>query len=83
MGDDDKKLIERQTKKIEEEIINIKSQKIGRIGSVFEMKELIDGPKKPSQEPTAIKDPVSGDLVVASTEIKRVTLAYCVDNLTQ
>ena len=39
------------------------------------------GPKKGTQEPTAVRHPVSGDMVVANEEIKRVTLEYCVENL--
>ena len=35
------------------------------------------------QEPTAIKDPKTGDLVVANEEIKKVTFAYCGDNLSK
>ena len=42
-----KKLIERQTEKMEEEIVKIKSQKLGGVGSVFKRKELVNGPKNP------------------------------------
>ena len=68
---------------MEGEILKIKSQKLGRVGAIFKMKEVVNGPKKGGQEPSAIKDPKTGDLVVSSEEIKKVTLAYCVDNLTQ
>jgi hypothetical protein len=51
--------------------------------SVFKMKEVINGPKKGNQVPTAIKDPNDGELIVSNEEIKKVTLAYCVDNLTK
>ena len=47
------------------------------------MKEIVDGPKKPCQEPSAIKNPKTGDLVVSNEEIKKVTLAYCVNNFTK
>ena len=33
--------------------------------------------------PTAIKDPNSDDPVVSNEQIKKVTLAYCLDNLTK
>ena len=46
------------------------------------MKEVVNGPKKAKQEPSAIRDPANGELVVSGEEIKRVTLKYCVDNLT-
>ena len=77
-----KDLIKKQSKRIEEEVIRIKSLKLGRVGNVFKMKEVITGPKKGSQVPTAIKDPNTGDMVVSNEEIKNVTLAYCVANLT-
>ena len=81
--DKDKELIRKQTSKIENEILKLTSQKLGRAGNVFKMREIINGPKKGSQVPTAIKDPKSGDLIVSNEEIKNVTLAYCVDNLTK
>ena len=76
-------LLKKQSKKIWEEILKLKAQNLGRVGSVFKMKELINGPKKSGQEPTAIRDPKTGDLVVSNEEIKKVTLAYCVDNLSK
>ena len=79
----DLELLKSQSNKIEQEILKLKSQKLGRVGSIFKMKEVINGPKKAGQEPTAIKDPVTGDLVVSNEEIKRVTLEYCKDNLTK
>ena len=68
---------------MEDEILKLKSQNLGRFGSIFKMKEIVNGPKKPCQEPTAIKNPKTGDLVVSNEEIKKVTLAYCVDNLSK
>ena len=76
-------LIMKQSKKIEDEVIKIKNQNLGRVGNIFKMKEVITGPKKGSQDPTAIKDPITGDLIVSNEEIKKVTLAYCVANLTK
>ena len=79
---DDLDLLKRQSQKIENEILRIKSQKLGRTGNIFKMKEVITGPKKGNQEPTAIRDPNDGELVVSNEEIKKVTLDYCVQNLT-
>ena len=79
----DEELIKRQSERIESEILSIKSQNLGRVGMVFKMKEIVNGPKKSCQEPTAIRDPKNGNLVVANEEIKKVTLNYCVDNLTR
>ena len=66
----DEELLQRQSKKIENSILKLKSQNLGGVGSVFKMKEVIIGQKKAGQEPTAIKDPITGDLVVANDEIK-------------
>ena len=76
-------IIRKEAKSIEDEIMKIKSQNLGRVGNVFKMREVITGPKKASQEPTAIRNPINGELIVSSEEIKNVTLAYCVDNLTK
>ena len=81
--DIDRALIVKESKRMEEEVLKIKSQNLGRVGSIFKMKEVINGPKKGGQVPTAIRDPRNGDLIVANEEIKSVTLAYCVDNLTK
>ena len=63
--------------------MRIKSSNTGRVGAVFKMKDVINGLKKSGQDPTAIRYPKSGELIVSSEEIKIVTLAYCVDNLTR
>ena len=78
----DRDLLKNQSNKIEKEIIKIKSQNLGRAGSIFKMRDVINGPRKSAQGPTAIKDPNSDKLIVSNEGIKKVTLAYCVDNLT-
>ena len=45
------------------------------------MKKRISGGKKDAQEPVAVRDPESGELVVSAEEIKKVTLKYCEANL--
>ena len=47
------------------------------------MRDAINGPKKGGQEATAIRNPQNNELIVSNEEIKAVTLAYCVDNLTK
>ena len=59
----------------------MRDTKLGRVGNIFKMKEIINGPKKGGQELTAVRHPTSGDMVVSTEEIKRVTLEYCVKNL--
>ena len=39
------------------------------------------GSKKVSQEPSAVRDPVNGPLLVSSTQIRKATLTYCPKNL--
>ena len=43
--------------------------------------QIIPGSKKQSQEAQAIKDPSTGELIVSKSEIKKVTLAYCLKTL--
>ena len=59
----------------------MRDKKLGRVGNIFKMKEIINGPKKGGQEPTAVRHPTSGDMVMSTEEIKRVTLLYCFKNL--
>ena len=69
-------LIARQSNQIEKEILEIKSSKQGRASKVFKMKSRIGGSKIGSQDAHAIKDPVSGHLLVATAQIKQATLDY-------
>ena len=39
------------------------------------------GGKKNGQEPSAIRDPETEELLVSSKELKRATLSYCLKNL--
>jgi len=77
----DEELLREQAKKLEEEILKVKEDSKGRVSRVFAMKKKLSGGKKEAQEPVAIRDPNSNELVVAAEEIKRVTLKYCEDNL--
>jgi hypothetical protein len=47
-----------------------------------ELKENVLGSKKTQQEPAVIKDPASGHIVTDVKEIKRISLKYCIDLLT-
>ena len=77
----DEILLKEQGDKLEKEINEIKLQGRGRLTRIFKMKQKVLGSKKTSQEPSAIRDPASGDLLVASADIKRSTLQYCVNSL--
>ena len=41
---------------------------------MFRMRDVINGPKKGAQVPTAIKNPINDELIVSNDEIKKVTL---------
>ena len=66
---------------MEAEIKKVTSSKLGRCVKVFKMREVVAGPKKGGQEALAVKDSRSGELVAASSEIRRVGLEYCLDTL--
>ena len=79
----DEELLKEQAKQVEEEILKVKNDRKGKVGRVYAMKKMINGGKNEAQEPVAIRDPDSGELVVAADEIKKVTLKYCEGNLKQ
>ena len=56
--------------------------KKGKAASVFNLKDKIIGSKKKQQEPAVIKDPNTKKIVTNIEEIKRISLKYCVDLLT-
>ena len=74
--------MEEQSKKLEAEISKIIDGSQSRSGRLYKMKEIIEGPKKSGLEPQAIKDPKTEQVVVTSSEIKKVTLDYCLETLT-
>ena len=77
----DAEVLEEQTKFIEEEITKVKDDTKGKVGRVYAMKKRISGGRKEAQEPVAIRDPDTDELVVAAEDIKKVTLKYCESNL--
>ena len=54
----------------------------GRAATVFNLKDKIVGSKKQQQEPAVIIDPSTKKSVTDTEEIKRISLKYCVDLLT-
>ena len=74
-------LLLKQSEALEVEVNEIKKTGAGRIARIFKLKLKIVGGKKARQEPTAIKDPETGDLLVSTKDIKKTTLKYCVKNL--
>ena len=76
-----KEILRRQSEKLEKEILDIKNGKQGRASKVFKMKARIGGSKKTGMEAHAVMSPNSGELLVSSEEIKKVTLEYNCDVL--
>ena len=56
--------------------------KKGKSAVVFNLKEKVLGSKKAQQEPAVIKDPITNKLVTDVESIKKVSLKYCVNLLT-
>ena len=48
---------------------------------IFKMKNIVTGNKKAAQEAQAIKNPETNELIVSNSEIKKVTLKYCLKTL--
>ena len=64
-----------------ENITKVKKQK-GRSAAVFTLKDDVIGHKKTGQEATILIDPMTGKEVTTPHEIKRVSLDYCNELLT-
>ena len=80
-NDEAREILQKQSSKVEDAINKIKGGTGGRCGQVFQMRELIAGPKKAAQEAHAIKDPVTKELVVSGEGIKKVSLNHCLNVL--
>ena len=50
---------------------------------IYKLKNVINGPKVEAPEPTAINDPITGELITDNEEIKRVSLEHNVKILTK
>ena len=74
-------ILKMQAQKLEEEINDIKKTGAGRMARIFKLKQKITGSRKVGQEPSAIRDPDNGELVVSSSEIRKTTLRYCTEHL--
>ena len=79
-----KNLLQQQRKNVEKELISMKEiqKNKGRSALVFKLKEKVVGAKKVSQEATVIIDPKSKKEVNTPVEIKRVSIEYCQNLLT-
>ena len=74
--------IEEEEERARMEIEEIKQMKISKVGKVWELRKRIVEGKKALIEATAIINPEDGKLVVSNNNIKKITLQYCKDTLT-
>ena len=74
-------ILARQSKRLEREIKQIKSNGRGKCGQIFKIAEAVQGPKKPGPEAHSVVNPKTGELVVATKEIQKVFLNHCKDVL--
>jgi hypothetical protein len=77
-----RELLRKQTEKAEEELTKLKENSKGS-ANVFKIVQAIQGPKKGgSMDAYSITDPETGKLAVSGKEIKRISLEYCKEVLT-
>ena len=78
------KLLKTQREQFEKELCSLREVKTskGMSAAVFKLKEKIVGPKSTKQEATVLIDPQSNLEVNTPEDIKRISLQYCVDLLT-
>ena len=77
------KIFKKQSEELEEDINNLNKGKFGRVTNVFKMAEIVGGAKKQKEDAHAITDPETKELVISTEEIKRISLAHCVNVLTK
>ena len=59
-----------------------KKKSCGNVAAIFNLKEKVLGPKTVATEAVSLYDPKTGELVNTPSEIKRVSLEYCSNLLT-
>ena len=77
-------LLLQQRKNFEEELKSMKElkNKKGKSALIFDLKSKVVGPKKAGQEATTMIDPITKKEVNTPEEIKRVSIEYCQNLLT-
>jgi hypothetical protein len=74
-------LFREQQRRAAEEVDQIENTAKSKVGKVWEIKKVILGGKKATQEKSAIVNPKTGKLAVSKTEIKKVSLQYCMQTM--
>ena len=79
-----KKLLAIQSENFSLKVKNLKETKClkGRSAAVFQLRSDVVGSRNIASEPSAVKDHLTDQLVTTVDEIKRVSLSYCVNLLT-
>ena len=77
-------LVTEQRKHFEKELLSMKEigKTKGKTALIFNLKEKVVGPKKAGQEATVLKDPKTNQDVNTPAGIKKVSIDYCQDLLT-
>ena len=75
-------LLQKQNDRVEHEINELKKMNSSKSTKIFKIAERIRGPKGAVQEPTAVKNPKTGETVVSTKGIKEVVLDYYTEVLT-
>ena len=73
------RIFQKQSKELEDDINNLKKERLGKVTNVFKMAEIVGGAKKQKEEAHTLMDPQTKE--VATEEIKRVSLTHCVSVL--
>ena len=72
-----KELLQKQSDRVEKEIIEFKNQGLSKSSQIFKIAERIKGQKGSNQEPSAVKNQATNEIVVSTNEVKKVVLNYC------
>ena len=72
-----KELLQKQSDRVEKEINDLKEMNMPKGTQIFKIAERIRGPKGGNQEPSAVRDPTTNEVVVSTKEVKNIVLDYC------
>ena len=68
-------LLEEQTNRVNKEIDKLKETGLSKVNQVFKIAKLASG--KGTSKAHAVKDPISGKLIVSQEEIRKISIEFC------
>ena len=80
-SEEGKVILKRISDKMVSAVAKVKETKNGKVTQIYNMKKVVSGSKKSTTEAQAIRNPETGELVVSTAEIKRISLEYCLKTL--